>query len=133
MKDSIYIVYDRDGIQKKVKTMKGVVQGPGLFVQKVTLSVPDEVFDREIPEATIEIPAGQAQPIEAEVSYDREDICSTVPVEVDSTAPDIGEEFRELEAWRTLYRCPDCGFQKVCQQGEPFGVHFEPEDREGEE
>lgn len=122
MRDSIFLVYDQDGIKKTPKTTQGVDQGPGLYVQKVTLQVPDEAFEREIPEAVVEVPASETQPTTAEVVYEDDDICTVEPIEV----PDETDE-----PWTSLYRCPECGAEKETG-GDPFGIHYEPDDEDGE-
>lgn len=120
MKDSIFLVYDENGIQKTPKTTQGVTQGPGVYVKKVTLHVPDEVFEREIPEVTVEVPADDAQPTQAEIVYDNDDICTVEPVEFPGKAS---------EPYRSLFRCPECGAEKETS-GDPFGIHYKPDEDE---
>lgn len=122
MRDSVFLVYDSEGIKKTVKTTRGIEQGPGVYVQKVTLAVDDQAFERSIPDAEVEVPAGEAQPTEATVSYDDPDICTKTPIEVPTD---------ELESHESLFRCPGCGAEKKRSEGEPFGVHYKPEDDEG--
>lgn len=82
MKDSVYLVMNSKGVRHMYKTRPRLKSGE--YAVKVKVSVPDEFFNRAIPEATLEIPDGYM--IEP-------------PVDMEVEEPPVPEEEEEDYEW----------------------------------
>lgn len=72
MKSSVYLVFDKLGVREMRKGKPSLAAGQ--YAVRVTISVPDRMFARMIPEALVEIPEGAI-------------IEPTVEVQVETPAP----------------------------------------------